>query len=150
MQSAIQTSALLPGISDTTLIICLLLALAAGALGVIILTLKQSPLEDLLEPFDKNADLKHYRAPADARPAWLGAIAVTLIIVGTTSWLSQRDEKLRAAERAEARAQLAAAQAAREKFKVTINRHKVVEIESGRCYGTANVAKGTTFSSCVD
>ena len=136
---------MLQGMNDTTIIICLLIALAAGALIVGIFFMRYNRDIDAPLIFDKNVDLQHYKPAREISPAMI--VALILAIVALTSWATERDRQARAEER---RAQVAAAPARAKGLKVTINRFKVVEIESGSCYAAANVAKGTTFSSCAD
>jgi hypothetical protein len=148
--AAVSTSALFPfdapGMTDTSIIICLLLAIGFGALVMLVIKLSDTPLDCV---FDKNVDLKHY-APAPARGHGMPVLIIACIVslIGITSWAAQRTDLAKAEER---RAQVAAAPARAENpLKVTINRHKVVEIESGKCYAVANVARGTTYQTCVD
>lgn len=134
--------------NDTSIIIALLAAFGAGALVAIVVMLRRhDPVGDILS-FDKNTDLRHFESPRSAQP--LMVVAVILFAVGITSWATERD---RAAKREE---RLAAARHAplpakpAPPLKISINRFNIVEVETGKCYGTANVAKRRTFQSCAD
>lgn len=61
--------------------------------------LRRGPLDANLV-FEKNVDLRHIVPEDRHSPQWIAGIAIVLTLVGVTSWLSQRDERILAAERA--------------------------------------------------
>jgi hypothetical protein len=93
--------------SESAIIIALLLALFAGALIVAIWHLRRGTLDNFNVP-GKNADLRHFEVSDRHRPAWFAGILVTLGLCALLSWTTQRDEQALAAERhAEFEAQIA-------------------------------------------
>ena len=136
-------------LQDTAVIIGLLLVTGAAALVLLTWASERNPLNDLFFEFDKNVDLKNL-PPKTSRIAPLLIVAIIIALLGITSWASQRDELARREDRAARIAAAAVGDAANQSMKVTINRHKVVEVETARCFAVANVANGTTYQSCVD
>jgi hypothetical protein len=110
----------LPGISDTTLVVMILVGAAIGAMFVYAHFRWPTPRPRALRPTTQglgaNADLLHYVGDARHhviqnrhRPAWFTGVVIGLALIALVSWTSQRDDHARIADAALRDTRLAAA-----------------------------------------